>query len=410
MSESQSNSMQILVKGLEGKTQIFDVTKKTTIAEIKEKIKNATCIPIEDIRLIYATKELTNQNDKSLEDLNITNHSTIHLVFRLKGGIRIKINVNIYEAQPIKIEIETTDFISNLKKAIYEKNQQLDTHQMNLYFTGIKMENLKKIEEYKINENDTIIQKKGNLTRNEGFLISYEPDFISEDDDPNEARAKMNCGHVISTESMTQFLRSLLKERKLKIECPGYDKNGNSCGGIWEFAVCKKIGVLSQTEIEEFEDGFAKIYMSQILKYQECPKCKSFIEKPIEIPHNRVYCLFCKLKCKQSQDFCWICLKPWITQNTTKCGNENCVISNDIIEILSSCRTIKINDVNDVPAIRACPNCKTLIEHKSDCKHIQCNSCKVNFCFICLKMKVNNEWQCGTYKDVCTVAERQMNF
>jgi len=51
------------------------------------------------------------------------------------------------------------------------------------------------------------------------LIISYEPDFISFDES-NEARAKMPCGHVISTDSMTRFLLSLIDANKYVIRCP----------------------------------------------------------------------------------------------------------------------------------------------------------------------------------------------
>ena len=40
-------------------------------------------------------------------------------------------------------------------------------------------------------------------------------------DDTNEPRARMPCGHIISTESMTEYLRSLIKDKKYRITCPG---------------------------------------------------------------------------------------------------------------------------------------------------------------------------------------------
>ncbi len=48
-------------------------------------------------------------------------------------------------------------------------------------------------------------------------------------DDSNEPRAKMPCGHVISTESMTQYLKDLVERKKFSIKCPGLDKSGRAC-------------------------------------------------------------------------------------------------------------------------------------------------------------------------------------
>ena len=127
MSESQPNLIQIFIKVLEGKTRALDVTQKTTIADIKQKLQDDFGGKIEDIRLVYASKELNYLDKETLANVKITNHSTMCVVTRLK-----------------------------LKKAIYEKNQ----HQMNLYFAGIKMENSKRIEEYKIIKMTRLFKKK----------------------------------------------------------------------------------------------------------------------------------------------------------------------------------------------------------------------------------------------------------
>ena len=68
----------------------------------------------------------------------------------------------------------------------------------------------------------------------------------------------MICGHVISTESMTQFLKSLVTARKYIIRCPSYKADGSLCETEWDYNICKAVGVLSLEEMQEFEYGFEK--------------------------------------------------------------------------------------------------------------------------------------------------------
>lgn len=95
---------------------------------------------------------------------------------------------------------------------------------MKLEFAGIPLKNHMKVSNYFIKNGNTMIlkikQDKAELVEIPGLILSYEPDMISLDDSKNEARAKMTCGHVISRDTMTQFLRSLKDAKKYKILCP----------------------------------------------------------------------------------------------------------------------------------------------------------------------------------------------
>lgn len=68
----------------------------------------------------------------------------------------------------------------------------------------------------------------------------------------------MVCGHVISTESMTLLLRSLIAAGKYVIRCPAAKKDGTPCETEWDYGLCKKVGVLTYEERDEFEEGFAR--------------------------------------------------------------------------------------------------------------------------------------------------------
>jgi len=76
--------MQIFVKTLTGKTITLDVEGGSSIQDIKQKIAEKEAIPADQQRLIFGGKQL--EDTSTLNDYNIQNDSTIHLVLRLRGG------------------------------------------------------------------------------------------------------------------------------------------------------------------------------------------------------------------------------------------------------------------------------------------------------------------------------------
>lgn len=55
------------------------------------------------------------------------------------------------------------------------------------------------------------------------------------------------CGHKIGRDTMTGLIRSLISEKKYEIKC--LEPN---CRAIWDFKICRNIGVFTQEEVEEF--------------------------------------------------------------------------------------------------------------------------------------------------------------
>ncbi len=79
-----TETIQVFIKTLSGKTTTLDLDRADTIASVKNRIQEKEGIAQGEQRLIFGGKQL--EDDRTLSDYNINAESTEHMVLRLRGG------------------------------------------------------------------------------------------------------------------------------------------------------------------------------------------------------------------------------------------------------------------------------------------------------------------------------------
>jgi len=89
---SVRGGMQLFVKTLTGKTVSIEVEEGESIEDVKAKIAEKEGIPPEQQRLIFGGQQL--QDSKTLDDYDVGDDATLHLVLRLRGGTRTSSSID----------------------------------------------------------------------------------------------------------------------------------------------------------------------------------------------------------------------------------------------------------------------------------------------------------------------------
>lgn len=207
----------------------------------------------------------------------------------------------------------------------------------------------------------------------------------------------MPCNHTMHPHCLVNYAWNEVTGagRKSEIKCP-------VCTQEWSMPVLKKYGKTVDAEVRLLEDALSRNAIARDQKISECPGCGGYCER-LNTSTIRVSCRICQSNRKP--DFCWICKRKWTGKTNEKCGYADCDSSGILAQIKSAPMKVIVG-VQNCPSIRLCPKCGAAIEHRAACKHMTCK-CGAEFCFICLRVRMESSWQCGSYNTKCSPAPVQ---